>query len=133
MKTTAMSTFRSIYSPIKSSKSILNRLDSCRSMLRSPVTGSPFLNAIRHFTGLQRNQHRVLYPTSYLNRTLVAGISRRDVSLPKLVYLQYPYKYLKAKFDLLRLKYLWDPSFKEDEFKVGTTQVIGNIFQRCKS
>lgn len=46
---------------------------------------------------------------------------RRKI-IPKLVYLHNPWKYLVTKFNLWRLKWLWDYSFSEAEFVEGSKQ-----------
>ncbi|XP_067645427.1 uncharacterized protein [Eurosta solidaginis] len=43
-------------------------------------------------------------------------------TIPKLVYLHNPFKYLVTKANLLKLRYLWDRNFKEQEFIRGSKQ-----------
>lgn len=47
-------------------------------------------------------------------------------TIPKLVYLHNPWKYFVTKFNLLRLRLLWDRSFTEQDFVRGSKQVISD-------
>ncbi|XP_034650900.1 uncharacterized protein LOC117890257 [Drosophila subobscura] len=47
---------------------------------------------------------------------------QRRKAIPKLVYLHNPWKYLMTKFNLFKLKLLWDPKFSESEFIEGSKQ-----------
>ncbi|KAH8298521.1 hypothetical protein KR044_009482, partial [Drosophila immigrans] len=60
---------------------------------------------------------------------------RRKV-IPKLVYLHNPWKYLITKFNLWKLKWLWDYNFSETEFIEGSKQaaiVMTDIIRRQSS
>ncbi|TDG49353.1 hypothetical protein AWZ03_004221 [Drosophila navojoa] len=46
---------------------------------------------------------------------------RRKI-IPKLVYLHNPWKYLITKFNMWKLKWLWDYGFNESEFVEGSKQ-----------
>lgn len=44
--------------------------------------------------------------------------------VPKLILLQNPFTWLMIKIDFSVLRNIWDPLFKEREFKYGTKQVV---------
>ncbi|KAH8386342.1 hypothetical protein KR200_001158, partial [Drosophila serrata] len=46
----------------------------------------------------------------------------RRKTIPKLVYLHNPWKYLVTKLNLWKLKWLWDREFRESEFVDGAKQ-----------
>ncbi|XP_017018801.1 uncharacterized protein [Drosophila kikkawai] len=46
----------------------------------------------------------------------------RRKTIPKLVYLHNPWKYLLTKLNLWKLKWLWDREFRETEFVEGAKQ-----------
>ncbi|KAH8252581.1 hypothetical protein KR032_000654, partial [Drosophila birchii] len=46
----------------------------------------------------------------------------RRKTIPKLVYLHNPWKYLLTKLNLWKLKWLWDREFRESEFVDGAKQ-----------
>lgn len=45
---------------------------------------------------------------------------------PKLILLQNPFTWLMTKINLVVLRRAWDPAFRENDFKYGTTQVVQN-------
>ncbi|KRF97806.1 uncharacterized protein Dwil_GK27149 [Drosophila willistoni] len=49
------------------------------------------------------------------------SIQQRKI-IPKLVYLHNPWKYLVTRFNLWKLKWLWDREFNETEFIEGSKQ-----------
>ncbi|EDW92287.1 uncharacterized protein LOC6531788 [Drosophila yakuba] len=55
------------------------------------------------------------------NRRSAAHHERRKI-IPKLVYLHNPWKYLVTKFNLWKLKWLWDRDFSEPDFLEGAKQ-----------
>ncbi|VVC96469.1 unnamed protein product [Leptidea sinapis] len=42
--------------------------------------------------------------------------------IPKLILLQNPFKWILNKIDFTVLRRVWDPTFREKEFKLGTKQ-----------
>ncbi|KAI8037441.1 uncharacterized protein LOC128255351 [Drosophila gunungcola] len=55
------------------------------------------------------------------DRQSAAHDQRRKI-IPKLVYLHNPWKYLVTKFNLWKLKWLWDRDFSEPDFLEGAKQ-----------
>ncbi|KAH8305872.1 hypothetical protein KR018_000384 [Drosophila ironensis] len=55
------------------------------------------------------------------DRQNAAHDQRRKI-IPKLVYLHNPWKYLVTKFNLWKLKWLWDRDFNESDFVEGAKQ-----------
>ncbi|KMY95982.1 uncharacterized protein LOC6735834 [Drosophila simulans] len=55
------------------------------------------------------------------DRRSAAHHERRKI-IPKLVYLHNPWKYLVTKFNLWKLKWLWDREFSEPDFLEGAKQ-----------
>ncbi|XP_037715595.1 uncharacterized protein LOC119550747 [Drosophila subpulchrella] len=51
-----------------------------------------------------------------------AAHDQRRKTIPKLVYLHNPWKYLVTKFNLWKLKWLWDRDFSEPDFLEGAKQ-----------
>ncbi|XP_017077642.2 uncharacterized protein LOC108112323 [Drosophila eugracilis] len=51
-----------------------------------------------------------------------AAYDQRRKTIPKLVYLHNPWKYLVTKFNLWKLKWLWDREFSEPDFLEGAKQ-----------
>ncbi|XP_022222998.2 uncharacterized protein LOC111074505 [Drosophila obscura] len=62
--------------------------------------------------------HRPLHNWDQQN----AAHEQRKKAIPKLVYLHNPWKYLMTKFNLWKLKWLWDPKFCESDFIEGSKQ-----------
>ncbi|XP_034477268.1 uncharacterized protein LOC117783829 [Drosophila innubila] len=69
---------------------------------------------------LNRFSYRQLHDRKW-QRQNALNEQRRKV-IPKLVYLHNPWKYLVTKFNMWRLKWLWDYSFSEAEFVEGSKQ-----------
>lgn len=63
-------------------------------------------------------RHRTLHDW---DRQSAAHEQRRKI-IPKLVYLHNPWKYLVTKFNLWKLKWLWDRDFSEPDFVEGAKQ-----------
>ncbi|XP_017096532.1 uncharacterized protein [Drosophila bipectinata] len=63
-------------------------------------------------------RHRSLHDW---DRQSAAHEQRRKI-IPKLVYLHNPWKYLVTKFNLWKLKLLWDREFSEPDFVEGAKQ-----------
>ncbi|XP_017053719.1 uncharacterized protein LOC108096543 [Drosophila ficusphila] len=57
-----------------------------------------------------------------LIRRQVHDWDQRRKTIPKLVYLHNPWKYLLTKFNLWKLKWLWDRDFSEPDFLEGAKQ-----------
>lgn len=49
--------------------------------------------------------------------------------VPKLILLQNPFTWLMVKIDFGVLRFLWDPAFRERDFKFGTKQAISRLTQ----
>ncbi|XP_072940840.1 m-AAA protease-interacting protein 1, mitochondrial-like [Epargyreus clarus] len=47
--------------------------------------------------------------------------------IPKLILIQNPFTWLMTKIDFSVLRNVWDPSFREKEFKFGTKQAISRV------
>ncbi|XP_052738614.1 m-AAA protease-interacting protein 1, mitochondrial [Bicyclus anynana] len=47
--------------------------------------------------------------------------------IPKLILVQNPFTWLMTKVDFCVLRHVWDPEFKEKEFKFGSKQAIARV------
>ncbi|XP_032511251.2 m-AAA protease-interacting protein 1, mitochondrial [Danaus plexippus] len=61
---------------------------------------------------------------SFRRKDKPKGQKRR---IPKLILIQNPFSWLMVKIDFSVLRHVWDPSFKEKEFKFATKQAISRI------
>ncbi|XP_045764646.1 m-AAA protease-interacting protein 1, mitochondrial isoform X2 [Maniola jurtina] len=52
---------------------------------------------------------------------------KRKRRIPKLILVQNPLTWLKTKIDFTVLRYVWDPTFEEKEFKFGAKQAIARV------
>lgn len=78
---------------------------------------SKLLNSKRNFE-LYKNFSR-----SFIFGRNSQSPKKRKRRIPKLILLQNPFSWLVNKIDFRVLRYVWDPDFKEKEFKFGTRQV----------
>ncbi|XP_063532190.1 uncharacterized protein LOC134742911 [Cydia strobilella] len=51
----------------------------------------------------------------------------RKKRVPKLILLQNPFTWLMTKIDFRVLRTIWDPLFREKDFKIGTKQAISRV------
>ncbi|GBP44369.1 m-AAA protease-interacting protein 1, mitochondrial [Eumeta japonica] len=92
-----------------------------------------------HFTSLIGNRHGFAFEksrpvvTSLVSRNFSAAADavapKKKRKVPKLILLQNPFKWLMIKIDFSVLRNIWDPAFKEKEFKFGTKQAIARVTQ----
>ncbi|XP_045493618.1 m-AAA protease-interacting protein 1, mitochondrial [Colias croceus] len=52
---------------------------------------------------------------------------KKKKRIPKLILLQNPFNWLMTKIDFTVLRRVWDPTFREKEFRFGTTQAISRV------
>ncbi|CAH2236984.1 jg9477 [Pararge aegeria aegeria] len=52
---------------------------------------------------------------------------KRKRRIPKLILVQNPLTWLMIKIDFSVLRHVWDPTFEEKEFKLGTKQAISRV------
>ncbi|CAK1553651.1 unnamed protein product [Leptosia nina] len=53
--------------------------------------------------------------------------NKKKKRIPRLILLQNPFTWLMTKIDFIVLRRVWDSSFRERDFKFGTTQAISRV------
>lgn len=67
-------------------------------------------------------------PRSFSFKTKPLRDNKGKRRVPKLILVQNPFTWLMIKIDFSVLRNIWDPTFKESEFKYGTKQVVFILF-----
>lgn len=123
----------------KQGKSICNsEVITCQIICQRSIASiqHEFSNIFRPFEYTQRTKDSSKLLNSKRNFEFYKNFSRsflfgrnsqspkkRKKRIPKLILLQNPFSWLMNKIDFRVLRYVWDPDFKEKEFKFGTRQV----------
>lgn len=79
----------------------------------------------------QYRSNRQLHGSNWQRPNAVDDQTRKII--PKLVYLHNPWKYIVTKFNMWKLKWLWDYAFSEPDFVEGSKQaaiVMTNIIRQ---
>ncbi|XP_047986158.1 uncharacterized protein LOC125226274 [Leguminivora glycinivorella] len=66
------------------------------------------------------------FPKTFFNRKPKDSKPKKK-RVPKLILLQNPFTWLMTKIDFRVLRTIWDPSFREKDFKIGTKQAISRV------